>query len=195
MRVAIVREDNIVVVDGVARTVDLSDLVDPAIHAIQWNEDVGEVEYVIPGTGNSEFSDPLVIEDIVAAWEAAAPTPPESAPPGVDDVVAERERRLAAGFDFDFGAPRGEHRIGTTAQDMVGWRDVTDLANALITSGQPDTANQIVTDTGPVTVTAAEWTTVLLAAAAFRQPIWGASFLLQAMDPIPDEFADDAYWP
>jgi hypothetical protein len=47
MKVSIIRPDNMVVVDGVGREVDLSDL-DPAIHAIQFDSstDKGEIEYV-----------------------------------------------------------------------------------------------------------------------------------------------------
>ena len=54
----------------------------------------------------------------------------------------------------------------------------------------------VVTDTGPIQVTPAEWQQVLLAAAAFGQPLWADSFALQAMNPIPTDHAtNDAYWP
>jgi hypothetical protein len=127
--------------------------------------------------------------------EPPEPEPePDPGPPTVDDVIAERERRLALGFDYDFGDDRGVHRIGTTAQDMVGWREVTDLANACLAASAGATPIMIVTDTGPTTVTASEWTEILIAAGAARQPLWAASFVLQAMDPIPADFADDGYW-
>lgn len=128
--------------------------------------------------------------DLLAAW-AAFIAPPLPSPA---DVIAERERRLALGFDHDFGDGRGVHHIGTTAQDMIGWREVTDLSNALIAAGKGSVTIQIVTDTGPVAVTAAEWQAILIASAAWRQPIWGASFALQAMDPVPDDFRDDQWW-
>jgi hypothetical protein len=35
---------------------------------------------------------------------------------------------------------------------------------------------------------------VLVAAAQFRQPLWAASFVLQAMSPIPADYANDKYW-
>jgi hypothetical protein len=44
-------------------------------------------------------------------------------------------------------------------------------------------------------VKAIEWQRVLVAAAAFRQPIWTASFALQAMETIPADVTDDRYWP
>lgn len=109
-------------------------------------------------------------------------------------VIAERKRRLALGFDYDFGDDRGVHRIGTTEADLKGWDEVTDIASADIALGNGSTAISIATDTGPCTVTALEWQSILVAAGAFRQPIWAASFALQAMDPIPADFTDDSYW-
>ncbi len=109
------------------------------------------------------------------------------------DVYAERNRRLALGFDYDFGDGRGVHRISTTTGDMVGWDEVTKLASALLALGQ-STPITIATGTGVTQVTPMEWQQVMLAAAAFRQPIWGASFVLEEMNPIPSDFTNDIYW-
>lgn len=110
-------------------------------------------------------------------------------------MVTERERRLADGFDYDFGDARGVHHIGTTAADMQGWDEVTKLANAQLALGDTGTTIQILTETGPAGVTALEWQQVLIASAAARQPVWLGSFALQAMNPIPADYADnDAYW-
>lgn len=110
-----------------------------------------------------------------------------------DDVAAERERRLALGFDCDFGDERGVHRIGTTPADMAGWQEVTTLAQARLARAD-ETPIAIMSDTGPALVTPTEWMAVLEAAAAFRQPLWAKSFALQAQDPIPADYADDSYW-
>ena len=56
-----------------------------------------------------------------------------------NDVVNERERRLALGFNYDFGDSRGVHHIGTTPEDMVGWAEVNTYASALIESGDSTT--------------------------------------------------------
>lgn len=109
-------------------------------------------------------------------------------------VITERERRLSLGFQYDFGDARGVHRIGTSTQDMKGWSEVTMASQVAIALSQPSATMAIVTDTGPVSVTAMEWQQILLAATQFRQPIWAASFALQAMSPIPADYASDGYW-
>ena len=110
-------------------------------------------------------------------------------------IARERDRRLSGGFDYDFGDIRGVHRIGTTPKDMSGWDEVTKLAAACLATGNNDAPILVSTDTGAVSVTALEWQEILLAAAAFRQPVWQASFVLSAMSPIPADYADDGYWP
>jgi hypothetical protein len=143
-----------------------------------------------PGYPHSEE-----IFERAAAGEFGPITPYVPPAPTAVDIIAERDRRLALGFDYDFGDARGVHRIGTTPADMTGWDEVTKGAQAALSLGQPTFAIQLVTDTGPVTVTALEWQAVLAAATAHRQPIWAASFALQAMNPIPADYADDARWP
>lgn len=110
-------------------------------------------------------------------------------------IVHERERRLSLGFDYDFGDARGVHRIGTTEQDMVGWDEVTKATQALCALGFGSAPITIVTNTGPAIITAIEWQQILVAATQFRQPLWAASFALQAMDPIPDNYDNNIYWP
>lgn len=113
----------------------------------------------------------------------------------VSRVIEERERRLCLGFSYNFGDSRGIHAIGTTSQDMVGWDEVTKAASALVSLGLGTQPINVVTDTGPVEVTATEWLQIILAATASRQPIWAASFVLQSMDPIPANYADNVWWP
>lgn len=155
-----------------------------------WRDDMiapaGEVPEDKVSTGRTVERVNGVVTFVHALVDAPYPT--------ADDVVAERSRRLSAGFDFDFGDERGVHHIGTTEQDQAGWTEVTQIA--LVRSATGSTAPiSIITDSGPVEVSPLEWLSVLEAAAAFRQPIWQASFLLQAMSPIPRDFADGAYWP
>lgn len=117
-----------------------------------------------------------------------------SVPVTLEEIVAERERRLALGFNYDFGDERGKHRIATTDADMKGWREVDDLAQTYINLGQPTGPLVIETQTGSANITAMEWQQIKLEAAKFRQPLWLRSFMLQAMSPIPGNFTDDSYW-
>lgn len=144
------------------------------------------------GFSQQEFMDECAAAGVVA--QQSEPPATVAYVPTVMDVVRERTRRLELGFDYDFGDGRGIHRIGTTEADMNGWDEVTKASAALVALGQPNETFDIVTDTGPATVTAAEFQSILVAAAAVRQPLWAASFALQAMDPIPNDYADDSYW-
>ena len=124
---------------------------------------------------------------VVAAFNLDAPT--------VSHVIAERERRLGLGFNYDFGDARGVHRIGTTKRDLEGWDEVSKYAGALIDAGQTSTTIHIATDTGPCTVTPIEWRAIEIASAAFRQPLWAKSFALMALAPtIPADYTHDSYW-
>lgn len=105
----------------------------------------------------------------------------------------ERDRRLAQGFNYDFGDSRGVHEIGTDPDDMKAWSDeVTPLAQALVTNSSNDTIS-IKTNTGSASVTGQEWMDILIAAGNVRQPIWQAYFALLA--DTPADFNDDSYWP
>lgn len=112
--------------------------------------------------------------------------------PTAEDVAHERDRRLALGFDYNFGDQRGVHRIGTTEADLKGWGEVSTYAGALLDSGDTTTRIAIATDTGACEVTAAEWRAVEIAAAQFRQPIWARSFVL--MQTLPMDYTADAHW-
>jgi hypothetical protein len=119
----------------------------------------------------------------------------DTIPATAEMVEQERDRRLALGFDFDFHDARGVHHIGTSKEDMIGWDEVTTWSQAMINLGNATSTTMIKTDTGLVQIAASEWQQVLAAAAAFRQPIWAASFALKEQSPIPTDFVDDLWWP
>jgi hypothetical protein len=110
------------------------------------------------------------------------------------DVINERTRRMALGFSHDFQDDRGVHVIGTTISDMVGWDDVDKSVNAMMALGLSGQSFQIVTNTGPVMITPIDWAKITMTATAFRTPLWLRSFALQAMSPIPADYANDSYW-
>lgn len=157
------------------------DVIEPVV---QDKPDTGRFERAVLDTAPSQQDGAWVL-----GWTI------EAVPVTEGDVIAERRRRQAAGFTYDFADERGLHHIGTTDQDMRGWDEVTTWSNAMINLGNAAATTVIVTETGPAQITATDWQSVLAAAAAFRQPIWAASFALSAMTPIPADFADDQYWP
>lgn len=126
--------------------------------------------------------------------EGLTPLPYEDPAPTGDDVAAERDRRLASGFVYDFADGRGIHLFGTTKSDLEGWQEVRILAALRRETGDA-TPIQVSTETGMVEISPNEWLSVDKAASDFRQPIWAASFALTLMDPIPSDFFEDKWWP
>ena len=154
--------------------------------------------------GCVETAPPDIPEGKLARWTGAewdlidtpGPAPEADPEPETEEwtLQQERDRRLAMGFSFDFGDERGVHIIGTTADDMRGWDEVTQFCD-LVRRGVIDQPSiGISTETGDVEITPAEWDLILAAAAAFRQPVWQASFALANLDELPTDFADDAWW-
>jgi len=83
MIVTIVPSDGNVLVDGEARTVDMTG-IDPAIHAVQWDGTAGEIEYTrADGRGNESITDISPFQVFIDRWTAAAPLPPT-----LDDLKA-----------------------------------------------------------------------------------------------------------
>jgi hypothetical protein len=77
MRVTVIFPDNAVYVDGVARVVQMPPH-DPNWHALQWYDDVGDIEVRV-GAGRS-IEDRSIVAPYLAAWEAAAPPAPPAPP-------------------------------------------------------------------------------------------------------------------
>lgn len=125
----------------------------------------------------------------------APPPAPPPGPPSPSDVVAEQRRRLALGYDFDFGDARGVHHIATTEKDMQDWQEVTSWANARTARGDKVSTITIATASGLAEITAPEWWSIVDAGTAARQPIFQGAFWLLAQDPVPPDYAtNDAYW-
>jgi hypothetical protein len=101
MRVTIIVDDNKVVVEGIAYTIDCSALIEADVHAVQWFGDRGEIEFSTdPDTGNrlpnAMITDVSPFQFLIDAWmtEAQKPEPePETptAPPSVlpQDMIAQ----------------------------------------------------------------------------------------------------------
>lgn len=77
MRVTIIPEDKFVAKDGVGYD-NLDFTIDPAIHAVQWYDTWGEIEYKtsLDGTqivkpANTTTTDPSICDTALAAWGEA----------------------------------------------------------------------------------------------------------------------------
>lgn len=143
------------------------------------------------GAVGSDYTDqvPASPDDTWDGAQWVSPAPPSLA------VEAERDRRLAAAsFDYDFEDGRGVHTIGTDEKDMRAWMmEVMTIAQARLALSDT-TPIDIVTNTGPVSVSPSEWMDIINTGAAGRQAIWQYYFALIAMDPIPSDYQDDQYW-
>lgn len=86
MRVTVVPEDSIVIVDGVPVTTGLPPL-DPDIHAIQWQGDHGVIEKRV---GEAEpFKDIALIQPFIEAHRSWTPPPPPPEKPASERAVDE----------------------------------------------------------------------------------------------------------
>jgi len=144
-------------------------------------------KYIVGPDGQGEYVD--MTSDEEAAFEASRI--PVLSP---DDVWAERDRRLALGFYYDFGDYRGVQQIGTTPNDMTGWSEVTTWANTKLALGETAAETAIMTNTGVALITPMDWFHILDVAATVRQNIWARSFILASMSPIPQDYTDGVYW-
>lgn len=96
MRWTIIVSDNVVIVNGKAHRIDCSALV--GIHAVQWRDLGGEIEYAETTDGqppNEFFLDPAPYQPLLDAWqviEDMPPPPPAELPP---EEVARRARIAA----------------------------------------------------------------------------------------------------
>lgn len=93
MRITIVVDDNVVMIEGQAETVDCSSLLPQDVHVIQWYGTHGEVEYATDiqtghRKGNDKITDITPYQYLVDAWtvEAKKVPPPPSPPPDPMDV-------------------------------------------------------------------------------------------------------------
>lgn len=81
MRISVIFDDELVMVDGVGYRVTLPD--EPDVHAIQWTGQTGEIEYRDQHTPNEAIDDQAVLAPYLALWQAAheAATAPPAEPP------------------------------------------------------------------------------------------------------------------
>lgn len=177
------------------------DISFPPTIEIEQLDGLGYAEYEMddmPDLAPGERAEPGDIrkegERYVREWVVIAPIPPSEEEKRAG-VLEERYRRLSEGFEFDFGDERGVHFIQTRDIDEEGWRQVDRWAAAATGLGDTGSTLLISTGTGPVHVTAPEWHAIVAHGSTVQQPIWQASFALRAMEPVPDDYTDNKWWP
>lgn len=82
MRVSIVADDNLVLVEGIPQTIDCSALISQGIHAVQWYGSFGEIEFATDlETGNRKSNERITdvspFQSLIDGWmvEAQKPAP------------------------------------------------------------------------------------------------------------------------
>jgi hypothetical protein len=160
-----------------------------AVNGSYWSSAVSKYVELLPeGAAATVIAGEQELTNVLRGYGLKGPLP------SVEDVAAERSRRLAVGFDYDFKDGRGVHHIGTSESDLRGWAEVTDWMNANLARNNPSAQLNILTDTGAVSVTPLDWADILQAATEFRQPIWMASFWVAEHNPIPTDYHEDKWW-
>lgn len=118
MRTSIIPSDNIVIVNGRAATVDLSQLVVASVRAVQWHGDHGEVEYVIGGSAHlaslGTFQSYIDQAQAIFAVEDAPPPPPTKN--DLKALAADKRYRVETGGMLFGGMPVSTDR---TSQNMI----------------------------------------------------------------------------
>lgn len=117
-----------------------------------------------------------------------------SAPaPSIEQVEAERERRIALPLDVTLS-------VGTITVNMepTAQRDIQGLSTVglYLTMAQQSTTTSFRDYSNTERdLTPADLVSLGLQAAARIQAVYQASWALKAMSPIPSDYTDDQYWP
>lgn len=97
MRITIVRDDNLIIIDGRALSVDLSDLPTD-LHAVQWSGDSGHVER--QGLPNQAISSLGDFQTWISRWnDAAAALDAPPTPPTTEQILAAKKAERQAIVD------------------------------------------------------------------------------------------------
>jgi hypothetical protein len=118
VRITIIREDNIIILDGRPITIDLSDMSSD-IHAIQWYDDTGHIEY--PGNPNQTIQSVAPFQVWIDRGIEASSLEDNAIPipPGIPTVVTMRQARLAL-LQFPYEDTNMLEVINSTIANMPG---------------------------------------------------------------------------
>jgi len=83
MKLTIIPDDNMCLVDGEARIISMTD-ISADIHSVQWFGDTGEIEYKDAGKPHNTIHSIDAFQVFIDRWQAVIPTPISPALPKSD---------------------------------------------------------------------------------------------------------------
>lgn len=93
MRVTIVRDDNLIIIDGRALNVDLSDMPSD-LHAVQWSDDTGHVER--QGLPNQTIDSLGDFQTWISRWNSAAAVIDAPVVPTLEEIKTAKNAEINA---------------------------------------------------------------------------------------------------
>lgn len=141
MQITIIQADGMVGVDGLFRSVDLSDL-DPKIHAVQFNKasGAGHVEYdanLVPRRPNTPIGQAqfdALFQQYIARWAAAAPPVRVRT---LDDIRADKIAELSTACANQIYSGFASSALGMTHDYPALDKDQANLAASVLASLVP----------------------------------------------------------
>jgi hypothetical protein len=123
MKLTIIKDDNVVGVNGVFREVDLSEL-ESGIRAVQWDGSAGHIEFEY-GT-NEDISDIDEFQPFIDLWTSAAP------PPAPEPTAAERIAAAHARINSNYQDAVNALTAGYPDTEIASWPKQETEARAYI---------------------------------------------------------------
>ncbi len=116
MRLTIIRDDNIVGIDGMFKNIDLAGLISDGIRAVQWDGTSGEIEFYSPVTPNLAIDNIDQFSNIVAIYNLP-PQDPVIEEPTAAELIAVAHARI----NTDYEASVNQMTAGYPPNEISSW--------------------------------------------------------------------------
>jgi hypothetical protein len=153
----------------------------------------------------------MTADGVVTSWPAAAGSQPDQATLDVwlanwsnrvfqNEVNAERDRRIGGGFiyngtEFQSDANSRENIVGAQGISLAAMISDPTGSSGLRWEDPDVDFSWISASNTEVTMTAAQCQAFCLAAMEYKKALIKAARILKNTQPIPQDYADDSYWP
>lgn len=166
MRVTVIRDDNVVGVNGVFRSVDLTAMPD-GVRVMQWDGTSGHTEYYDDQTANTAIDTITGVLGFIDLWNAAAP--PAPVPPTAAEMVAAAHTRINLAYTFSVDALTS----GYPDTEIASWPKQENEARAYLANPQATTPwlNSAATSRG---ISSQDLATLIVGNADALAPLHGA---------------------